>query len=117
MRLARISTLLLALLGVAILPLASAHAQEPAATADPSALVGSPFTVTSSLDVGAAALRYCDAPTQSVCNAACECLFPGADGAYCIADPVLTCRIPTVRTSAVGIGPSDLFADCVMSDA
>lgn len=91
MRLARISTILLALLGVATLPLASAHAQEPAATEDPSALVGSPFTVTSSLDVGAAALRYCHEPTQSVCNAACECIFPGPGGAFCIFDPFLTC--------------------------
>lgn len=91
MRLVRISTILLALLGVAILPLASAHAQESTVTEEPSALVGSPFTVTSSLDIGAAALRYCHEPTRSVCTAACECLYQGPGGAFCIFDPVLTC--------------------------
>lgn len=91
MRLVRIGTIFLALLGVAILPLTPAHAQELAATEDASAFVGSPFTVTSSLEVGAAGLRYCHEPTQSVCNAACECIFPGPGGAFCIFDPFLTC--------------------------
>lgn len=104
MRLVRISTLLLSLLGVAIIPFASAHAQAPGATEDPSALVGSPFTVTSSLEVEAAALRYCD-EEASVCNAACECLFPGADGAYCIADPVLTCSHTHCQNVSCGYWP------------
>ena len=93
MRIVRISTILLALLGMAVLSLASAHAQEPLAVEAPSALVGSPFTVTSSLDVGAAALRFCHEPTQSVCSAACECIFPGQGGAFCVFDPYLTCSL------------------------
>lgn len=106
MRLVRISPLLFAFLGVAILSLASAHAQELGTDGDPSALVGSPFTVTSSLDVGAAALRFCHEPTQSVCNAACECLYPGPGGAFCIFDPALTCS-HTYCSDQVDCGPWD----------
>lgn len=91
MRPIRIGIVLLALVGVAIVPLAPAHSQQPAAFEDASAYIGSPFIVTSSLEVEAAALIYCHEPTNSVCNAYCECILPGPDGAYCIPNPVLTC--------------------------
>jgi hypothetical protein len=82
-----------------------AHAQQPGGSEDPSALVGSPFVVTSSLDIGAAALIFCDEPTQSVCEAICECILPGPDGAYCIAMPAFTCSHTHCRNVDCGYWP------------
>jgi hypothetical protein len=89
----RICTILLTLLGVAMLLGTAAYAQAPGGAGEDSVTTGSPFGVTSSLDVGAAALEYCNEPTRSICNAACECLFPGPGGAFCIADETFTCSL------------------------
>jgi hypothetical protein len=95
MKLVRAGALLVALVGASIFPFSSIEAQEsgaPDVSEALEALVGSPFPVSAQLSVGAQALRYCDEPTHSVCNAICECLF-GGQGGFCIYDPAFTCSL------------------------